>query len=216
MKYLRYIFPVLLFMAVACRGGHDAGLPEVTDTLPLMIQQIRQCSKLYTAEYRVHKIVTHSDNVQLDGRLLHKDFNVDIPLGDRRVAIPIDATIKAYIDFSNFDESSVVRNGEDIEIILPDPRIVLTSTRIDHAAIRQYVPMLRSNFSDEELAAYERQGLQAIINDIAHMGIIETSRHSAAATLIPMLEQLGYGEEHITVTYRRHFGLRDIKMLVKE
>ena len=75
---------------------------------------------------------------------------------------------------------------------------------------------IRAFTESQKLSAYERQGRQAIINDIAHMGIIETSRHSAAATLIPMLEQLGYGEEHITVTYRRHFGLRDIKMLVKE
>ena len=134
----------------------------------------------------------------------------------RKVAIPIDASVKAYIDFGNFSEDRVSSQNGKLEIILPDPKLILTATRIDHEAIRQYVPFIRSNFTDEELSEYEHSGRQAIINDIAHMGIIETARQNAASTLIPILEQLGYEEKDITITFRRDFGMRDIPSLIVE
>ena len=43
-----------------------------TDSLPMLITQIRKCSKLYTAEYRVHKIVTHDDVLRLKGSVLQR------------------------------------------------------------------------------------------------------------------------------------------------
>ena len=65
------------------------------DTVPMLIMQVQQCSKLYTAEYRVHKIITHDDALRFKGQLLSKSFNVKVPLADRKIAIPMDAKIKA-------------------------------------------------------------------------------------------------------------------------
>ena len=65
---------------------------------------------------------------------------------------PLDAVVKAYIDFSDFNEENVKKEGNGkITIILPDPRIVLTSTKIDHKGMKEFVPFMRHNFTDAEL-----------------------------------------------------------------
>ena len=112
--------------------------------------QIQKQSRLYSTECHVHKIISHNDSQQLLGSILGQQFSIDLPLGKRSVAIPIDATVKAYIDFGEFTDNNVRRRGDQIEIILPDPKLEITSTRINHDEVKQYVPLLRKNFTDEE------------------------------------------------------------------
>jgi hypothetical protein len=175
-----------------------------------MVMQIRQCSRLYTTEVKVHKIVTHDDVVRLKGNLMSKQFNIPLPLGDRKIAIPMDATLKAYIDFSEFDERSIERDGEKITILLPDPQVVLTSSKINQKDIKEYGGLVRSHFSDSELSNYEQQGRQSIINSIPDMHIVETAQANAARVLVPMIVQMGYREENITIAFRKNLTLSDI------
>uniref|UniRef100_A0AB33J0R5 DUF4230 domain-containing protein n=1 Tax=Prevotella sp. GTC17259 TaxID=3236795 RepID=A0AB33J0R5_9BACT len=176
--------------------------------------QIQRTSRLYTTECKVHKIITHNDQKKLSGSFMNKDFSIDLPLGNRKVAIPIDATIKAYIDFDSFSKANVHKNGDKINIILPDPKLVLTSSKINHQEVRQYVALTRSDFSDAELASYEKQGRQTIINDIPRLGILHQAQESAARTLIPIIRQMGYAEENITITFRKKFTLSDLPTLL--
>ena len=189
----------------------EAAVKEAaTDTLPTMVMQIQKCSRLYTTEVRVHKIITHEDVVRLRGNVMNRDFNIPLPLGERKVAIPMDATLKAYIDFADFSEKNIERNGNGITIVLPDPKVVLTSTKIDQKAVKEYVGLTRSHFTDKELTGYEQQGRQAILNSIGDMGIIETAQENAARVLVPMIAQLGYREEDITIAFRKNLDLRQI------
>ncbi|WP_278842895.1 DUF4230 domain-containing protein [Hoylesella timonensis] len=204
-----------IFMLCCSCSRHKTEQETVTiDTIPMMVMQIQKCSKLYTAEYKVHKIITHDDKMKLNGSFMKKDFSINLPLGSRKIAIPMDATLKAYIDFADFNEDNVKRQGDKIEIILPDPHVTLTSTRINHDEIKQYVALTRSRFSDEELSSYERQGREAIIKDIPSMGMMDMARESAARTLIPMIEHMGFEESNITVSFRKHYTLNDIKSLL--
>ena len=204
-----------IFMLCCSCSRHKTEQETVTiDTIPMMVMQIQKCSKLYTAEYKVHKIITHDDKMKLNGSFMKKDFSINLPLGSRKIAIPMDATLKAYIDFADFNEDNVKRQGDKIEIIPPDPHVTLTSTRINHDEIKQYVALTRSRFSDEELSSYERQGREAIIKDIPSMGMMDMARESAARTLIPMIEQMGFEESNITVSFRKHYTLNDIKSLL--
>ena len=190
-------------------------LAQGIDTVPMLITQVQKCSKLYTAEYRVHKIITHDDALRLKGKLMSKAFDLKMPLGDRKIAIPMDAKIKAYIDFSEFSEQNVERNGDKITIILPDPQVVMTSSKIDQKNVKQYVGLTRANFSDEELASYQQQGREAIIKSIPDMGIEETARANAAKVLVPMLKQLGYEEQNITIAFRKQYSPKDWNELIK-
>ena len=92
------VFP--LFAGCSCSGGapdEKTTSYQSIDTVPMLVRQIQKCSRLYTTEYKVHKIVTHDDVVRLQGSLLKQNINIRLPLGDRKVAIPIDATLKAYL-----------------------------------------------------------------------------------------------------------------------
>ena len=181
---------------------------RTNDTVPMLILQVQKCSKLYTAEYRVHKIITHDDALRLKGQLMSKQFNLKVPLAERKIAIPMDAKIKAYIDFSEFSEQNIERSGNQITIILPDPQVVMTSSKIDQKNVKQYVGLTRAHFSDEELANYQQQGREAILQSIPDMGIEETARANAAKVLVPMLTQLGYEEQNITIAFRKDLDFR--------
>ena len=122
-------------------------------------------------------------------------------LGKRKVAIPIDATLKAYIDMSELTTDDIHAEGDRIEIILPKPHVVMTSSNIDHEGIKQYVAVLRRNFTDEELTSYEAQGRKAIISDIPKMSILQTAKSGAANILIPIISRMGYKQENITITF---------------
>ena len=172
---------LLLLLLTGCGGNKKAERKaEPLDTIPMMVMQIQKCSKLYTAEYHLHKIVTHDDQMRLKGTFLAREFDITLPFGNRRIAIPMNATMKAYIDFSDFSEKNVRRRGKKIEIMLPDPKVELTQSKIDHQEIKKQVSILRGSFTDEEMANYERQGRAAILNDIPKLGIIGMAREGAA------------------------------------
>lgn len=205
----------LLALALASCGGRKQGEErQAVDTIPLMVTKVRQCSRLYTAEYQVRKIVTLDDRKRLEGTFMSQDFSLELPAGRRKVAIPIEATLKAYINFATFGEDNVRRRGNKLEIILPDPKVVLTSSKVDHEGIRQYVALTRSRFTDEELASLERQGRESILRSVTQMGILETARESAARTLVPLLAELGFQEQDIKITFRKEFTQADLGTLL--
>jgi hypothetical protein len=210
------IFITLLIIVSSC--GHKAKTPEQApiDTIPMMVMQIQKCSRLYTSEYQLHKIVTYDDSMSINGTILNKKFKIDLPLGKRKVAIPMTASIKAYVDFNEFSTKNVRRKGDKIEIILPDPEVTMTSTQIDHGEIKKKVSMMRSNFSDEEITRIQQQGRQEMIKAIPNLGIIENARQSAARQLIPIIEQMGFEQDNVTITFRKKFTLNDIPSLIKK
>lgn len=216
-KFLIYIIIATSLLTMAsCSGRKTADKKrKQVDTIPMLILQVKRCSKLYTAEYKMHKIVTHNDEVRVKGKILQHDYDMALPIGTRKIAIPIDATIKAYVDMAGFGKENIRRNGKKIEILLPDPRIELTSSRINHGEIKKYVALMRQDFSDAELADYEQQGRQAIINDIPQTGITEMAKESAAKVLVAFFVGMGFDEKDITVTYRKDFTPAEIMKMVE-
>ena len=197
-------------LAASCSGCKEKpkatkSVVEKTDTTALIIMQLQKCSRLYTAEYDIHKIVTHSDEKRLKGKLFDHEFDVRMPLGDRKIAIPINVRLKAYVDFGSFGEENVSRKGNKIEVTLPDPRVVVTSSKVDHDEIKQYIDLTRSRFTDAEMTNFENQGREAVVKSIPQLGIINTARDNAAQVIIPMIVKMGYDEKDITVTFRKDY-----------
>ncbi|WP_337478404.1 DUF4230 domain-containing protein [Prevotella pectinovora] len=209
---------LIVFAALAVAGCSRKQTPqqqpESVDTIPMLVMQVQKCSRLYTAEYKMHKIITHDDEIRMKGKFLNQDYNVALPMGSRKIAIPIDATVKAYIDLSSFSEKNVRRVGDKIDVTLPDPRIEMTSSRINHGEIRKYVALTRQNFSDKEMAGYEQQGRQAIINDIPQTGIMEMAKESAARVMVPFFVGMGFNEKDITISFRKDFSDNEIKKMI--
>lgn len=213
-KLLFLLLVAIIYTFSSCSEKKTEEKKTVIDTIPMMVMQMQKCNRLYTTEIHVHKIVTHDDQLKLKGSIFKKDFNINVPGSNRKVAIPMDATLKAYIDFKDFGAQNINRKEEKIEITLPDPKIMLTSSKIDHEGVKQFVSLTRRNFSDAELSLYEQQGREGIIKDIPNMEVIETARQNAANILIPMLIEMGFNEENIKITFRKKFSLDDLKTIL--
>ncbi len=215
---VRYISIItfILCCCCACNQHHETkgDTASSDDAFHSFVMQVQKCSRIYTTEVKIHKIVTHDDVIRLKGTILAQDFNIKMPLGDRKIAIPMDATLKAFIDMSDFSEKNVERDGQKIIITLPDPQVTLTSSKIDQKGIKEYVGLVRSHFTDAEMADYEQQGRAAIIASIPQLGIIPTAQENAARVLIPLITQMGYQEQDIVIQFRKEYGIQDIKSLV--
>ena len=201
------VIAIIISFAVSRCGAEplddrETEAAESIDTLGVMLTRIQRCSRLNTAEYKVHKIITFDDKKKMTGKILGKDVSINIPLGKRKIAIPMYATIKASIDLTQVTEEDIVRIGDHIEVFLPTPNAEITETHIDHDGVKQYVAFTRSNFSDEELQNFESQGRTAIEKDIPAMDITEMAKKSAARQIIPIITMLGYKEENITISFR--------------
>lgn len=194
---------------------HEVDFPTgttVADTINLVARICSQ-SRLYTAEYQINKIITHQDLLQFNGKLFGKEIMQPLSLGNRKIAIPMQVTLKAYIDFTTFSHRNVQRDSNYIHLILPDPHIIVTSSRIDHEGVKQYTSLFRTRYTDEEMTSLTRQGIETVLQQTTKMDILNTTRKCAAQTLIPLLQSLGYSENQILITFRQDL---DREVLFKE
>ena len=181
-----FVIVLCLSLLSACRGEETKAEAVRVDTLSL-VMQVKECARLYTAEYEVHKLVLKDDPLRVKGNLFQRAFDVKVPIGERKVMIPLDVTLKAYIDFTGFDEKNVLRSGDRIVVTLPDPRVVVTSSRINHDEVKQFVSLTRSDYT----------------------------REKAAHVLVPMLTRLGYDEQNIVISFRKDFTTADMPLLLE-
>lgn len=189
---------------------------SVIDTTAHIVLQISHCARLYSTEFRIHKIVTHSDDPTLEGHLLGIPIKMNTRIGDRKIAIPIDVTLKGYVDFSDFNANNVERTDSNIIITLPNPGIIATTSQVDHRNTRQFIDLTRSRYSDEEITNLTHQGAEHILSHISQYGIIEQTRISAAHTLVPILQRMGYKEEQIEIRFGKKFNDRELLKIIKK
>ena len=202
------------------KGNADAAKPQV-DTVAVLYGSISDCARLATAEYRIHKIVTFDDRIVVRGKMFSKPFSREIPVGDRKIAIPLDVTLRGYVDFADFGKDNIKKKGGKIIVTLPDPQIMVSASKIDHKGVKKLVDPLRSNFRQEEIEAYTRQAMDSIAKAIPNLGIVEAARVSAAQVLVPIIREMGYSESDITIQFRPAVSDRtilhwaDIEQLLK-
>ena len=209
-----FVIVLCLSLLSACRGEETKAEAVRVDTLSL-VMQVKECARLYTAEYEVHKLVLKDDPLRVKGNLFQRAFDVKVSIGERKVMIPLDVTLKAYIDFTGFDEKNVLRSGDRIVVTLPDPRVVVTSSRINHDEVKQFVSLTRSDYTSAELADFTRQGEDEILASVPQLGILEMARENAAHVLVPMLTRLGYDERNIVISFRKDFTTADMPLLLE-
>ena len=209
-----FVIVLCLSLLSACRGEETQAEVVRVDTLSL-VMQVKECARLYTAEYEVHKLELKDDPLRVKGNLFQRAFDVKVPIGERKVMIPLDVTLKAYIDFTGFDEKNVLRSGDRIVVTLPDPRVVVTSSRINHDEVKQFVSLTRSDYTSAELADFTRLGEDEILASVPQLGILEMARENAAHVLVPMLTRLGYDERNIVISFRKDFTTADMPLLLE-
>lgn len=165
-----------------------------------IVNKVRQSDRIYVTEFAVQKIVTADDVKKLNVG----SMKFELPIGDRKVAIPMDAILKAYIDFESLTPADVkvIENPRRLEISLSAPKVEMTSSKINQAEVKEYTAILRSSFSDKELTKFEKQGRQAILDAVPNMGITKQAEQNARDILVPMFMQFGYEANEISIKFK--------------
>lgn len=221
-KLILRALPLWLCLAgfvCSCGGegtGDSASSAPPIDTLQVLAQHVEHVARLYTTEYRIHKIVTQSDEPRLQGSIFGQSVDWKLPASERRIAVPIDVMVKAYIDFAGFSAQQVRREGEGLVLTLPDPVIVVTAAKIDNAELRQYADLFGSRYTDAEMLALARQGEDSVRAHIDRADILRTARQSGAQTLLPLLRRMGFEEDKVSVEFRSDLRPADVKLTLKE
>lgn len=75
-----FVIVLCLSLLSACRGEETKAEAVRVDTLSL-VMQVKECARLYTAEYEVHKLVLKDDPLRVKGNLFQRAFDVKVPIG---------------------------------------------------------------------------------------------------------------------------------------
>lgn len=183
-----------------------------------VVLSVSKCSRLYTVQYNVHKVLTHQDFSKIEGSFFLEKISIPIP-GERKVVLPMDATIKAYIDFSDFSENNVSIVGDKITITLPTPKIEMTSSKIDYANEKQFLSWNRSKFSEEEKESLLKAGWAKVLEDMKDTDIIDRSQVGAYNALLPLVTAAGFKRENVVIRFsdevlgKKHDGLMIREMI---
>ena len=125
-------------------------------------------------------------------------------------------TAKAFIDLGKIKRENIIKRGDRLEIILPDPEIMLTSTRIDHKSVKQKIGLFRHDFTDEEMTSLQGKGRNEIIESLSKTNIVTDARQNAARLIVPIAVQCGFKEENVTVTFRKDFHPGNFNTLIRQ
>lgn len=183
------------------------------DSMRQLVMTVRGSARLYVTEMQIHKLVTHTDEPVLKGKVLGMPVNVPTRIGKRRVLIPIDVTLKAYINFEEFSEANVERTDSSLIITLPDPHVIVSASKVDNQGTRQFVDLARSRYTDAEIVNFAKQGEDSIVSHMSQYGIEEEAQRSAARQLLPILLRMGYKEQQVTVRFRKTFTDNDFYII---
>ena len=183
------------------------------DSMRQLVMTVRGSARLYVTEMQIHKIVTHTDEPVLKGKVLGMPVNVPTRIGKRRVLIPIDVTLKAYINFEEFSEANVERTDSSLIITLPDPHVIVSASKVDNQGTRQFVDLARSRYTNAEIVDFAKQGEDSIVSHMSQFGIEEEAQRSAARQLLPILLRMGYKEQQVTVRFRKTFTDNDFYII---
>lgn len=181
-----------------------------------VVLSVSNCSRLYTVQYNVHKVLTHQDFSKIEGSFFFEKISIPIP-GERKVVLPMDATVKAYIDFADFSEENVSIVGDKISITLPTPRIEMTSSRIDYENEKQFLSWNRSRFSEEEKESLLKAGRAKVLEDMKGTDIIERSQLCAYNALLPLVTAAGFRRENVIIRFSEDvLGKKHDGVLIRE
>lgn len=213
--YIMALSLSVLFMATACKDGDKVAdskqLPEEPDvektlaekSIEPFVSEVREVSELNTTEATLTKDMSWHDVRTIMISLFGTSFKIENSALNVDVVLKVKATFMAAIDMSRFEVGDVVRDDSTITVILPDPRLKLTSVTVDESKSAQRVGWLRSSIDDAKYQQLIRRAKADIIREIDPERIILQARFDAENMIVPMLTKMGYKKENINVKFSR-------------
>jgi Protein of unknown function (DUF4230) len=170
---------VFLILLMACRNSADR-LQQVL--------AIKELGDLATTEYSITKIVKASDD-----QTWYK-------IGDRKILIAVEATLKAGIDLRAIKPEDISINGKAVTLKLPHPKLISMQLPPDKIKVAyEEIGLLRTTFNNAERDALLTQAEQQITKAAAETGIFQTTQKNTRLFLTAFLQQLGF--EQITINF---------------
>jgi len=147
---------------------------------------LREMSELATVEYMVTKIIRASDD-----QTWYK-------VGDRKILMSCEASVKAGIDMSAIKEENISIDGKSISLVLPKAHLISVNIKPENIKVEyQETGLFRSNFTAAERDQLMAQGEAQIKRSVDSLGVIQTAETNASLFISNYLKQLGYNRIHI-------------------
>jgi len=164
---------VLLLGASAC----SRPAPSAT----AVVIALQNLSELATVEYTVTKVVAANDNLDW------------YKLGERKILITCQATIKAGVDLKAIDPAQVVVSGSNIRLRLPPPKILSVNLPPENIkVVWQQIGFFRGNFTAAETNALMVQAEQQMWAAGKSLGAEAQAQLNTQRVVNQLLQQLGF------------------------
>jgi Protein of unknown function (DUF4230) len=152
------------------------------------ILALRELSELATAEYTVTKIVRANDD-----KTWYK-------IGERKILISCEASIKAGIDLSKLSDEAISVSGKKIKIQLPHAQLISLNLPPEKMTVEyETTTLFRDKFSTADRDALLAQAESQIRSSIDSLGILQTAETNASLFISNFLRKSGY--ETIEIRY---------------
>lgn len=179
-KIGKMLFFCSLCILLSCAKLH---LPTPVET----VATLRQMQELATVEYTVSKVVKANDDQSW------------YKVGNRKILITCEATIKAGIDFEQLTDQNITVNGKKITMVLPTSKILSINIKPENINVAfEAIDIFRTQFTTAERTALLSQAEQQIRNSGNDLGILEQSKTNTQLFLSNFLKQLGFEEVVLT------------------
>jgi hypothetical protein len=164
----------------------------------LTVLSLKEMSEVATVEYTVTKIIKANDN-----KTWYK-------IGDRKILMSCEATIKAGVDLSGINKNSFVIDGKNIQLTLPPPKIISLSIPPDKIKVEyQDIGPLREPFKTGERDKLAAQAEAQIKRSITSLGILEQAKANTSLLVNNLLKQMGY--QDISISYSGSQKAKEMK-----
>lgn len=145
------------------------------------ILALREMNELVTVEYVVNKIIKASDD------------NTWYKIGDRKILMTCEATLKAGIDFSAISAGHIQLNKKEVTLTLPHATLFSISIKPENLKVAyEEVGSFRDNFSTREKDLLATQAQQQIQDSADSLGILQTAETNASLFVSQFLRNMGY------------------------
>lgn len=190
MTSVKNIFIFLSFLLITSCNNNKK-LPAPADTVALL----QQMQELATVEYTITKVVKASDD------------KTWFKIGNRKILITCEATVKAGIDLKELKEENISVSGKTITIQLPEPKILSVNMPPENIKVAyQKVDLFRDAFTSGERNALLVQAEQQIKNAGTELGAVEQAKINSQLVFSRLLMQLGFEKVNLTYNNASHNG----------
>ena len=178
------MFKKIIYFLLCITAGCQAGSHKKEQD----ILALKEINELVTVEYVVNKIIKASDD-----KTWYK-------IGDRKILMTCEATLKAGIDFSAINSEHIQISNKEVTVILPHATLFSISIKPEDINVAyEEIGAFRNSFSTQERDMLATQAQKQIQNSADSLGVLQTAETNASLFVSNFLRNMGY--EKITIQF---------------